>query len=805
MGDLDRHLATPESPQEDGRLVQDIHALAQPLPRHGAGETRGAGQATGDGGHDELVGFSDETPGPATGGGGPSWKVLAIDDDNDFQRSIAFALRGMRFRSRRIELLQARSMGEAARMLARHRDIAVILLDVVMDTDDAGLRLCKALRETIGNLAVRIVLVTGEPGLAPMKHVMLDYDINDYWAKPELSVERLHTVLYANLRAFEQLRSIHRARRGLQMIVEASNALVVTHSLPDFAGRLLRELAALLGVPPEGLVCQEVRDGDGHPGLQVIGACGRFTSAFGHHLEDLDESEVALTLRQTLAERRPLTLANARTLFFPAEIAGRNYGAYLVTAAPLDSTEEELLRVFTVNICTGLRNVALVSQLDDMAYRDAHLGLANRNRLVDMLDAYMKAPGPLPYALMLLDIDDFSGANLALGFEHGNLLLEEVARRLRGTFSAQVLLARLHDDRFAVFGPASEVDEAHMGRLRSLSTHPAGPQFVSISSVRMDLSAFNGSSGEAIAVASLLLKDAKQRGYSQHVDYLPGIEQASAERHRIASLLRTAIDEERIRIALQPQIEMSTGRVVGAEVLARWSTPDGQMVPPDVFIPVAEATGYIVPLGELVFRRACRAAQQLAAAGFPDLRIAVNVSALQFAQENLAERLLHILEQEGGRPEQFEIEITESLAMHGFDYIHARLQTLRSHGFYTAIDDFGTGFSSLAYLRRLQVQRLKIDKAFVAEIGNVPDEAAIADIVIRLAGSMGMEVVAEGVETDAQAAWLRAHGCDVGQGWLYARPMPLDAFRNWLRDRHPAGVSPSPGRPNTGAPSGGSA
>jgi len=759
VGDLDRHLAAPAA---DEHPVQDDH------------------------GHDAPVAFCDEAPGLPVAGGGPSWKVLAIDDDSDFQRSIAFALRGMRFHQRRIELLQARSMGEAARLLARHRDIAVILLDVVMDTDDAGLRLCKALRETIGNLAVRIVLVTGEAGPAPLKHAMLDYDINDYWAKPELSVERLHTVLYANLRAFDQLRSVHRARRGLQMIVEASNALVVTHSLPDFAGRLLRELAALLGVQPEGVMCQEIREADGRYRLRVIGACGRFTPSFGHHLEDVDENEVSLSLHQTLAERRSLTLANARTLFFPAEIAGGNYGAYLVTGAPLDSTEEELLRVFSVNICTGLRNVTLVSQLDDMAYRDTHLGLANRNRLSDMLDAYMKAPGPLPYALMLLDIDDFSGANLALGFEHGNQLLEEVARRLRSTFSAQVLLARLHDDRFAVFGPASEVDEAHMGRVRSLATQPAGPQFVSISSVRMDLSAFGGSSGEAIAVASLLLKDAKRRGYSQHVDYLPGIEHAPAERHRIASLLRAAIDEERIRIALQPQIDMSTGRVVGAEVLARWSTPDGQMVPPDVFIPVAEATGYIVPLGELVFRRACRAAQQLAAAGYPDLRLAVNVSALQFAQENLPQRLLHILDQEGGRPEQFEIEITESLAMHGFDYIHARLQALRGHGFGTAIDDFGTGFSSLAYLRRLQVERLKIDKAFVAEIGNVPDEVAIADIVIRLAGSMGMEVIAEGVETEAQAAWLRAHGCDMGQGWLYARPMPLDAFRNWLRDRRSA-------------------
>lgn len=766
-------------------LVKDMHTLVQALPlRIEPPPMSSLGQsAEGSDSDDALFGFSDETGGPVVTNGGPAWKVLAIDDDADFQRSIAFALRGMRFKNRRIELLQAKSMAEAARVLARHRDIAVILLDVVMETDDAGLRLCKALRETIGNATVRIVLVTGEPGLAPMKNVMLEYDINDYWAKPDLSVERLHTVLYANLRAYEHLHDTQRARRGLQMIVEATNAMVVTHSLPDFAARLIREITSLLGMPAEGLMCAAAEQPGGDSGPRVISACGRFSSASGHDLSDLGESEVALAVQQSLRERRSLSLPHARCQFFPAEIAGGNYVAYIALTRPLDHTEEDLLRVFTVNICTGLRNVALVSRLDEIAYQDQQLGLANRNRLVNMLDAYLEAPGSVPYALMLLDIDDFSGANLALGFDHGNLLLEEVVRRLRATFSKQVLLARLHDDRFALFGPASEVDDAHVIRVRSMATDADAPQFISICSARMELAAFDRGADEAIAVANLLLKEAKHRGYSQHVEYLPGVEHAPAERHRLATTLRTAIADEEIRIALQPQIDMADGRVIGAEVLARWNTRDGRVVMPDVFVPIAEATGYILPMGELVFRRACRAAVQLQRSGFADLRIAVNVSPLQFAQENLPERLMQIVEREGATPAQFEIEITESLAMHGFDYIHDRLQALRARGFSVAIDDFGTGFSSLSYLRRLPVDRLKIDKAFVNEIGTVADESAIADMVIRLAASMGMQVIAEGIETEAQATWLRARGCTIGQGWLYAKAMPLEAFRNWLLDR----------------------
>lgn len=214
------------------------------------------------------------------------------------------------------------------------------------------------------------------------------------------------------------------------------------------------------------------------------------------------------------------------------------------------------------------------------------------------------------------------------------------------------------------------------------------------------------------------------------------------------------------------------------------------MVSPASFIPIAEATGAIVALGQRVFQLACEAILELAANGFPQARIAVNVSALQLAREDFVVQLLNTLGAYHLEPWQFELEVTESLAMHSFEHAGGKLARLREAGFTIAIDDFGTGFSSLAYLRRLPVDVLKIDRAFVSEIGQVADAHAIADVVLRLGQRFGLRIVAEGVESRAQADWLSARGCDLGQGFGLARPMPLAQLIDWLRARTAGDATP---------------
>lgn len=750
--------------------------------------------ASDDEGGDELLAFADEGAPASAIPGETRWKVLAIDDDPDFQRSMAFSLRHFASREGGIELLQAYNTAEAAAILARERDIAVLLLDVVMESDDAGLRLVRSVRETMGNAEVRIVLVTGAPGVAPMKDVMAGYDINDYWTKSELSVDRLYTLLVANIRAYQHLTSVSRARRGLQMIVESSNTLVASRTLGEFSSRILREIAQLIGVPPEGMICVEQRgEYDPMPQVQIISAAGRFSPAIDHHLEELGEPAIEAAIRRCLSERGHIALSDCRVLFFPSSMASANYAAYLSTPRPLDDTEEELLRVFTVNIRSGLHNVALVSRLDEMAFQDPLLGIANRNALErsleDLYNVRCKS-GSCPgscytpgYVLFLLDIDEFSTVNLTLGFEQGNRQLREVSRRLRAGLSPTLLISRLHDDIFAILGPASEVTEERINHLLGLHGGDGPPQFVSIGSARLDLTQFRGTPADAIVVASLLLKTAKRRGFSQHEDYVPGLETATAERYRLAMALRDALGRDEIRIALQPQVEMATGRLTGAEALARWTLPDGETVSPGLFIPLAEATGLIVTLGERVMRLAARAAVQMAAHGLAGVRVAVNVSTIQFARESLLQDFLRILGEEGASPRQIEIEITESLAMQDTQSIQLRLEAFRAQGFEIAIDDFGTGFSSLSYLRRLPIDRLKIDQAFVAEIGTVPDDCAIADMVIQVARRMGMGVVAEGVETPDQVDWLRHRNCLDAQGYHYGRPMPLEDLLRWQTAR----------------------
>jgi EAL domain-containing protein (putative c-di-GMP-specific phosphodiesterase class I) len=220
--------------------------------------------------------------------------------------------------------------------------------------------------------------------------------------------------------------------------------------------------------------------------------------------------------------------------------------------------------------------------------------------------------------------------------------------------------------------------------------------------------------------------------------------------------------------------------VTGVEALARWRKADGSMVAPLSFIPLAEATGYILPLGDLLMRLSLRAAKKLADAGYPHIRVAVNVSAPQLLQHDFIERFSSHLLMTGVLPTQVEVEITESVAMRSFDTVCEKLSALRAIGVEVAIDDFGTGFSSLSYLQLLPADRLKIDRSFVMEIGATNDQQMIAEAVIQIASRVGMQVIAEGVETQQQADWMLRHSCWHAQGYLFAKPMECSELLTWL-------------------------
>lgn len=716
------------------------------------------------------------------------WRVLAVDDDAGFRQSTAFALSGLEVQGRPLELLQATSYTEACAILGREHDIAVILLDVMMETDDAGLRLARAVREVLGNAEVRIVLVTGQPGLAPMQSVMRDYDINDYWTKTELSVARLHSLLTANVRAYQQLVTIARARRGLQLIVESSNLLSTSRTLQEFSTRTLDEIATLLEVDPDGLIC--VRQAHAPQSeVRIIGAAGRFARLADHPLSDLPAPEICAALQQAISERRTLVLERATVPYFPASDDDTGaFAAWVATGRPLEPTEIELLHVFASNIGAGLHNVALFSRLDRVAYHDELVDLPNRHAMVRAIDLALERQPRLLSSLLLVDLDNFAGTNLALGPEFGNRLLRAVAQRLRQALMPTVQIARLENDVFALLGPREQIDADRVRGL--LDTADDSLPGITAGIAELDLRDWRQGGLEALTAAHMTLKLAKAQGYGGLARYDARDEDAAVERFQLANELRSALAEELIYIELQPQLELRDSGAPGFEALARWRREDGSMVSPASFIPIAEATGAIVALGQRVFQLACEAILKLAASGFPQARIAVNVSALQLAREDFVVQLLNTLGTYNLEPWQFELEVTESLAMHSFEHAGGKLARLREAGFTIAIDDFGTGFSSLAYLRRLPVDVLKIDRAFVSEIGEVADAHAIADVVLRLGQRFGLRIVAEGVESRAQADWLSARGCDLGQGFGLARPMPLAQLIDWLRARTAGDATP---------------
>jgi len=244
--------------------------------------------------------------------------------------------------------------------------------------------------------------------------------------------------------------------------------------------------------------------------------------------------------------------------------------------------------------------------------------------------------------------------------------------------------------------------------------------------------------------------------------------------------LRTAFGQRQLFVMYQPQIDLETRRPVGAEALLRWQTEDGTFVSPDRFIPIAEYSGLIIDLGEWVLRTACRELMAVRAAGHLDFVMSVNVSQVQFRHPHFLEMLRRALEETGAPPQNIELEITESMAMEEPDLLIKMLDQIKQTGVSIAIDDFGTGFSSLSYLQRLQVDRLKIDRAFVTEITGSARGSSIAEMVIQLGRNLGLTVIAEGVEDERQAQILHALGCPLAQGFLFARPMKADALQVWL-------------------------
>jgi diguanylate cyclase (GGDEF)-like protein/PAS domain S-box-containing protein len=426
------------------------------------------------------------------------------------------------------------------------------------------------------------------------------------------------------------------------------------------------------------------------------------------------------------------------------------------------------------------------ARLEYQARHDHLTGLANRLMLHLRVEHALERArrDGTRLALLMLDLDRFKDVNDSFGHLMGDALLRDVAERLIRRVRNADTVSRLGGDEFTVLletiddpAEAARVAEDLIHALNEPFRLPNGNEVVVGATLGIAVFPDHGDTEEALLQgADAALYQAKAEGRGRYRYFSDALTHAARERIALEARLRRAVAQEELRLHFQPQIDITSGAIVGAEALVRWQNPEEGLILPGRFIPVAEQSGLIEAIGEWVLRETCRQGQRWIAAGLPALTLAVNVSSRQILRGDLAEKLGGILAETGFPPQRLELEMTESTLMEHGTHVVEILGNLRALGIRLAIDDFGTGYSSLAYLKRFPLDVLKIDKSFVDDIPRLSDDMEIAATIIAMAHTLRLKVMAEGVETQAQHDFLRKQGCDFYQGYLMSRPVPADEF-----------------------------
>lgn len=524
----------------------------------------------------------------------------------------------------------------------------------------------------------------------------------------------------------------------------------------------------------------------GYPEQEVVGRNPRilrsgrhgaeFFRALWQSLEEVGHWRGEIWNRRRDGEVYPQWLSISRVL----DEHGRptHYTAVLTDISELKRTEERLQHLAHHDPLTDLPNRMLAQLRLEQA-----IARARRNRGL--------------VAVLFLDLDQFKTINDSLGHPVGDRLLVEVAQRLSGRVREQDTLARFGGDEFLLIieqlpdpEAAGQLADALLKRLERSFTIDGRDLYVSAS---IGISMFPGdgdSVTELIQHADAAMYQAKGQSRNTYQFYTEALTRSANLRLSMEARLRRAIERDELLAHYQPQVDLATGTPVGVEALVRWKTADGRTVMPAEFIPVAEDSGLIVPIGYWVLRESCSQGRRWLDAGGPPMRLAVNLSVLQWGHKGLLERIRETLGQTGFPSELLEFEITETTLMQGKGPESEVLAALRDLGVRVAIDDFGTGYSSLSALKRFPVDVLKIDRAFVDGLPDDSDDQEIVSAIIAMARALRLETVAEGVETSAQREFLLQKGCRIGQGFLFARPMPATECMAWLR-RALAGDEPT--------------
>lgn len=547
------------------------------------------------------------------------------------------------------------------------------------------------------------------------------------------------------------------SRQRLAQVIDTVPALISAHDRDGDCVFLNAHMSAFTGVDQAGAI--------GRPAADLIGA---------------ERAQRSLALDQ-------LVFRSARALPSYEEEMADNTGAkraFVVTKSPLSDATGRVIAVLTTALDITDRKKA-EGHLVHLAHHDALTGLANRTLLQDRMrrEIARARRGDRFFALHLVDLDRFKSVNDALGHHRGDELLKSVAERLRAIVRETDTVARLGGDEYAVLQTDVQRPEDARDFARRLIETIGEPfriaedDIVVGASLGVVLYPGDGEdTDELIKNADIAMYRAKAEERNAYRFFSADMVTAAREGITLETDLRRAIANREFELHYQPQIDLRTGRIVGAEALVRWRHPRRGLVRPLDFLPFAEETGIIIPINEWVMREACREAKTWQAQGLPRLRVGVNLSPIQFRKQNMRALVVDVLSESTLDPELLDLEITETILMQNAEAVAAELAELRKLGVTFSIDDFGTGYSSLAYVKKFPVDRLKIDQGFVRNMKNDPNDAAIVRAIVNLGHSLGIETIAEGVDSHDQVGLLRAEGCDEAQGFLFAKPLPAADF-----------------------------
>jgi diguanylate cyclase (GGDEF)-like protein/PAS domain S-box-containing protein len=688
-----------------------------------------------------------------------SMKILLLVEDNPGDARL---LREMLIEngSNQTELTHVEYMREAEKYLAEHV-VDIILLDLGLP-DANGLQAIR--RAHAAAPRVPLVVLTGldDESLAAQA---LKEGAQDYLIKGKIETRGLlRSLRYAiERKAMEEALFVEKERAQVTLNC-IGDAVACTDSSGDIS---------FLNLVAEKMTGWTLQEATGRPMsevFQILDAASRKTTP----------NPMEMAVGQDRAVHLPSNCILVRRDGFEIPIED--------SVAPIHDREGRATgAVIVFRDVSAARAMAL--QITHSAEHDFLTGLPNRMLFNDRVSqAISLAPRHLKkIAVLFLDLDGFKHINDSLGHPTGDQLLRSIAKRLVSCVRVSDTVSRQGGDEFVVLlSEVEQSEDAAITARRMLQTvaeaHTIDQHDLHVTtSIGVSVYPDDGEDAETlIKNADTAMYQAKENGRQGYQFFKPAMNVRAVERQAIEESLRRALERQEFAVHYQPKISLTTGEITGAEALIRWTHPIRGLVPPAQFIPVAEDCGLILPIGNWVLREACQQARIWVDAGLPLSTMAVNISAIQFRNENFLESVFAALKDTGLDPRFLELELTESVLMKHAESTEGILKTLRARGIQLAVDDFGTGYSSLSYLRKFPIDALKIDQSFVRQISTTPNETTIVTAIISMGRSLKLRVVAEGVETPAELAFLRAHNCDEAQGYYFSRPVLPQQFAKLL-------------------------